>query len=126
MSLLYCKPTVRIEELTPGLSHIIYHTELFVRHCIYTPSIIYITSIDDSKHGIDSRHYKGEALDIRSLNFSNQEDKERFRSDLELSLNKTQSTRKFRVLFEKRIVKNGIISQEEHFHVQVAKGTVFP
>lgn len=78
------------------------------------PKQLVITAGTDGAHVAGSRHYKGEALDLRSKNFR-KADREPFRVDLERSLGP-----KFRVLLE------GDGTVNEHFHIQVRKGVVYP
>ena len=70
-----------------------------------------ITSINDGQHMEGSRHYKNQAIDIRSKNFPNRDSKRQFRAKLEEMLGPG-----FRVLLENEGLDN------EHFHAQVRKG----
>lgn len=85
-----------------------YDTELAL------PTEIVITAGTDGKHAHNSRHYRAEALDIRSKNFR-LTSKEAFRARLERALGP-----KFRVLLE------GLGTANEHFHAQVKKGASYP
>ena len=76
---------------------------------------IVITSINDSTHSENSRHYRNEAIDIRSKNFPSREVKRNFRAKYEEMLGP-----KFRVLLENEGTEN------EHFHTQVKKGHHYP
>lgn len=103
-------------ELTPGLAFILYALEKFHRRkTVNQPENLVITSINDGKHQDDSRHYKNEAVDIRSKSFASREDKRIFRYELELFLGSF-----FRVLLENEGTEN------EHFHIQVKKGMTYP
>ena len=79
------------------------------------PKDFVITSVNDSKHMVGSKHYTDEAIDLRSKNFNDMASKYSFKELLELRLGK-----KFRVLFE----YPGKIN--EHFHIQVKRGAKFP
>lgn len=106
---------IRFTVLTPALAYMLYSLEKFHRkNFVKQPENLVITSINDSQHSLNSRHYKNEAIDIRSKNFSNREEKRLFRVELELVLGK-----QFRVLLEDEGKPN------EHFHIQVKKGTVY-
>lgn len=73
-----------------------------------------VTSISDSQHSPNSRHYRNEAIDIRSKNFPTRESKRQFRAFYEMLLGPN-----FRVLLEAEGTPN------EHFHAQVRKGMTF-
>jgi hypothetical protein len=107
--------SVVFTELTPGLAHLLYYLEDFHRKFFaqLVPQLV-ITSMNDSTHGENSRHYTNEAIDIRSHNFPNREMKRLFRVELEKHLGP-----RFRVLLE------NVGTSNEHFHVQVKKGMQF-
>lgn len=106
---------VRLKVLSPALAWIFYKLELFHRTKICPmPEDLVITSINDGQHAIDSRHYRNEAIDIRSHNFIDEAQKLMFAMHLQDWLGP-----KFRVLFENKGLPN------EHFHVQVKKGMIF-
>ena len=71
------------------------------------PEDLVITAGSDGKHSPNSRHYKFEALDIRSKAFPSPAAKEQFRAAYERRLGG-----QFRVLLE------GFGRSYEHFHVQ--------
>ena len=50
------------------------------------PWDVTITSVNDSKHMEGSKHYSGEAIDIRSKNFPSKRDKQEFVSAVLLRL----------------------------------------
>lgn len=103
-------------ELTPALAYIFYKLEIFhSTRMSPQPDELVITSINDSKHSENSRHYTNEAIDLRSHNFKSIEDKEFFRVRLESFLGP-----KFTVLLE------NVGDSTEHFHIQVKKGMRFP
>lgn len=79
------------------------------------PENLVITSANDSKHKTDSKHYKNQALDLRSKSFKTEEMKAKFMAVLKRELGP-----KFTVIYEYPGEVN------EHFHVQVKKGEVFP
>ncbi len=85
------------------------------------PKDIVITSGNDSGHGENSRHYRNEALDVRSKNFGSRVSKLNFKNRLQNMLNShPEYPNCFTVLFEYEGQDN------EHFHVQVKKGMQFP
>lgn len=107
---------VTFTELTPGLAFILYGLEKFHRQRkVEQPENLIITSLNDSQHSSNSRHYKNEAIDVRSKNFPSRESKRIFRQELELFLGPF-----FRVLIESEGTDN------EHFHIQVKKGLKYP
>ncbi len=79
------------------------------------PDKLVVTAGSDGEHKIGSRHYTGEAIDVRSKNFQTREAKERFREAYEAALGP-----KFRVLFEK------VGTDQEHFHAQVRREGTYP
>lgn len=123
---IVCKEGVLLKRVTPALAWIFYVLDGFVRNNNWLPVELVITSIEDGKHAPNSRHYRGEAIDIRSKNFLNRDLKRRFRSELESALNHHPLVTakgvgdNFRVLLEVEGTPN------EHFHVQVRKGQTFP
>lgn len=107
--------SVRFDKLTPAMAYMLYSLSNFHNDYRFAqPENLIITSLNDGVHGKNSRHYKDEAIDIRSKNFNTREDKRLFRQELELVLGN-----RFRVLLENEGTEN------EHFHVQVKKGTQF-
>ena len=108
--------SVVFTELTPSLAYILYALEKFHRtNRVDQPTDLVITSMNDSEHSPNSRHYKNEAIDLRSKNFKSLEDKKIFRYELELTLGPF-----FTVILENEGTEN------EHFHIQVKKGLTFP
>jgi hypothetical protein len=79
------------------------------------PPDLVITSVNDSAHAPTSRHYRDEALDLRSKSFPTRASKDTFLKTLQARLGA-----QFTVLFENEHTDN------EHFHVQVRKGGVYP
>lgn len=114
MAKITTKPSVRVKEISPALAWILFALEGFARKLDVVPELV-ITSINDSEHGVGSRHYTNEAVDVRSKNFPDVASKLAFRASLELALGP-----KFRVLFEDPAGNN------EHFHIQVKKGEHYP
>lgn len=104
--------SVSIKVLSPALMHI-FNTlyNLNAQYIPQYPKDWIITSINDGKHSVNSRHYKDEAIDLRSKNFSNTSFKLQFRDRLALALGM-----KFTVLLE------NLNEPNEHFHIQVKKG----
>ena len=115
MATVTCKAGVRLSGLTAGLCRILSVLEDLSRTATGLPPELVITSINDSTHGPTSRHYRNEALDLRSKNFSGRGAKRLFRSLFEQSLGP-----KFRVLLEAEGTDN------EHFHAQIRKGGTYP
>jgi len=102
-------------ELTPALLHIFNKLHFIDKNYKgVKPERLVITAISNGVHAPNSRHYKSEALDLRSNNFPTRESKRAFRSEFEHELGP-----QFRVLLE------GLETVNEHFHVQVKKGLVF-
>lgn len=79
------------------------------------PDELVITSVNDSTHLPTSRHYRDEAMDLRSHSFPNRASKDTFLMTLQARLGP-----RFTVLFE------GEHTEQEHFHVQPKKGTTYP
>ncbi len=74
-----------------------------------------ITSGIDGKHSANSKHYTSQALDVRSKNFPNEETKYRFVREMARMLGP-----QFFIFLEVPGKDN------EHFHMQVARGGTFP
>lgn len=53
-----------------------------VAKTLVRPDVVVITSANDSRHMVGSKHYRGEALDVRSKNFPNREAKLHFLADV--------------------------------------------
>lgn len=66
-----------------------------------------ITSINDSKHGTKSLHYKNSAFDVRTRSILYEEQKERILTTIKESL-----TEDFDVLYEGKGTDN------QHFHIE--------
>ena len=79
------------------------------------PEDLVITSANDGAHMVGSRHYRDAALDIRSKTFPNLATK-----DLFCMVLRTRLGPKFTVLLENAGTDN------EHAHIQVKKGGVYP
>lgn len=107
--------SVSFTELTPAMAFMLYALEKFHRlRKVNQPDNLVITSLNDGQHSPNSRHYKNEAMDIRSKTFTSRDDKRVFRQEFELFLGPS-----FRVILEDEGTDN------EHFHVQVKKGLVY-
>lgn len=114
--MIHFKSTVRLRKLTPALLFIFNELDKLNQLRIPNyPDDWMITSVNDSNHLPNSRHYTDEAIDMRSKNFDNEMRKIEFRDRLQFALGP-----KFTVLYENARKVN------EHFHIQVRKGQVFP
>jgi len=109
------KPSVRIKRWTPALRKLIctldYLSDLYKKD-------ITVTSVNDSGHSVNSRHYTDEAIDIRSRDMDN-ELKYKFLDDYRRLLNHSPEPL-FTVLLENEGRFTG--DAVEHFHAQVKKG----
>lgn len=106
------KSTVRIQVYSPELRHILETLDNLNREQIFNyPADWTVTSINDSIHSKNSKHYKNQALDLRSHNFNDIATKMQFVELLKLKLEN-----KYTVLFE------GGETSNEHFHIQLRKG----
>ena len=116
MALKLKSSTVTIQEFSASLCYIFTVLEELHRlKKVLQPENLIITSINDGRHKADSKHYKNQALDLRSKNFKDEIDKYEFMSQLKAELGP-----KFTVIYEYPGDAN------EHFHVQVKRGEVFP
>ena len=107
---------VRFEEFSVSICHILFALERINRlNLCPQPEHLVITSANDGRHKIDSKHYKNQALDLRSKSFKTEEMKHHFMTVLRNELGP-----KFAILYEYPGEVN------EHFHIQVKKGEVFP
>lgn len=109
--MLLFKPTVRIKVYGPHIHHIL--TVVFnynERKIESFPLNWTITSINDSTHMTNSKHYINAAIDLRSKNF-NKDVKELFRANLHqlLGINYT-------------VLHEAPNSPDEHYHIQLRKG----
>src|SRR5687767_6007740 len=82
MAKILCKDSVRLKGVTPALAWMFYVLDGLARHKAGLPDQLVITSIYDGTHSPNSRHYVGEAIDIRSKNFRTVSDKRLFRAEL--------------------------------------------
>lgn len=107
---------VHIEEFSASLCYMFSALERInrLKFC-FQPEHLVITSINDGKHKDDSKHYKNQALDLRSKSFKTEEMKADFMTVLKRELGP-----KFTIIYEYPGMTN------EHFHIQVKKGEVFP
>jgi hypothetical protein len=114
MAQLVCKPSVRFKGFTRGLVRIV-GAVLLVAERTRMKAIV-ITSANDGKHSQRprSRHYTNEALDIRSRSFRHASTRTRFLERLRRELGPG-----FWLDYERPGKPN------EHFHVQVRKGTTY-
>lgn len=113
MAAVTCKASVRIKGITPALLRIL--RGVYTVSCALTePPTVVITSINDSQHSPTSRHYRDEAVDLRSKSFPSPAAKSLFATALRAELGPA-----FTVLFE------GAGTPNEHWHVQVRKSTTY-
>lgn len=117
-SLINIKDGASLKQYSGALHHILSCLYLFSRtRDDICPKELVITSINDSTHKEDSKHYKNEAVDLRSKNFDPWK-KSLFVIEFMKLLNATGGTQ-YVVLLENLGTPN------EHFHIQVKKGTDF-
>jgi hypothetical protein len=113
--MLTTKPTVRFRVITPALLRM-KGVLLFASNTL--PDLpaegLVITSGSDSKHDPQSRHYHGEAVDLRSKTFRDGAARQSFMASLKALLGQ-----QFYIELEDAATKN------EHFHIQVRKGHRF-
>ena len=110
--MISCKESVRLKVLSKEILHIF--DVLYSLNQEQIPNYAidwFITSINDSKHKEDSKHYINKAVDLRSHNFDNQLNKMEFKERLTFALGKD-----YTVLLE------DIETANEHFHIQIRKG----
>ena len=113
MAALVCKQTVRFRRFTPALMRIL-RAVYDVTRGQSEPSEVVITSVNDSTHGPQSRHYTDEAIDVRTKHFASETAKLRFAALLRAELGPA-----FTVLYENPAGEN------QHLHIQPRKGTVY-
>jgi hypothetical protein len=112
--MLTTKATVHFATITPALLYMLTTLERLSRTFAPQPQEgVVITSGSDSTHMVGSKHYIGEAVDVRSKTFGPQ-DKRAFADALRDALGP-----QFTVLLE----HEGL--PQEHWHVQVKKGRRF-
>jgi len=116
MALRTKSPSVQFQDYSVSLCYILSKLEEVHRlKKSIQPENLVITSVNDGNHKVGSKHYKNQALDLRSKSFGNEEHKAAFMTVLARALGP-----KFTVIYE----YPGEIN--EHFHIQVRKGEVFP
>ncbi len=115
MSEVTVKPTVRFQEDSLALGRLLGVLLQVAASWHEPPDVLTVTAGSDGQHMAGSRHYTGEAIDVRSQSFPSLDAKERFREAYETALGP-----KFRVLFE------SVGTNQEHFHAQVARGGAYP
>lgn len=109
--MLTTKPTVRFRVITPALLHMLAVLERLSREFFGLPlEGLVITSGSDGTHADGSKHYTGEALDVRSKTMN-----ATIRGGLIATL-KAQLGPQFTVLLE------DVGTPNEHIHVQLKKG----
>ena len=114
MASVTVKSTVRFDEESLALGRLL-GVLLHVASSWTDPPVLVVTAGSDGQHRQGSRHYTGEAIDVRSKNFPTLAAKERFREAYQMALGS-----KFRVLFE------SVETNQEHFHAQVRRGGSYP
>ena len=107
---------VRFHSLTPSLAWMLYCFEKVARE---DERKYIISSVNDSHHLENSKHYRDMAFDFFSLDFHSNIEKEELAAKLMEEMNR-EFPSKFYVLIE-NIGRAG-----EHFHIQVTKGQIFP
>lgn len=106
------KPSVRFNTYSKELKHILEVLfNLNEQQIPEYPKDWVITSVNDSTHSVNSKHYKDQAIDLRSHNFKNLITKLQFVDLLELKLGNN-----YTVLLE------GINTPNEHYHIQLRRG----
>ena len=113
MACLTCKPSVRFKDFPPAMIAILSGLSAVARATATVPELV-ITSANDSTHAPTSRHYAGEAVDIRSKHFPSAAAREAFAAALRQQLGPA-----FTVLLEDDGGPN------EHLHIQPKKGTAY-
>ena len=103
------KDGCRFKKWTPFYSYVFNTLHEMMNKDVTLPDLV-ITSVDDSTHATNSKHYKGGAVDVRSHNFKSKQQKIMFALNLKSKLGPD-----FTVIFENEDTAN------EHFHVQVRK-----
>lgn len=117
MNVVRVKPGVQFTIIAPGGFAILAALE----YCAYTlDEDVTITSACDGEHsGPDDPHLRGEAYDVRTHDLMTPEQKQDLLVAIQNEL-ETKGSGKFYAFIE---VPN---TDNEHIHVQVAKGTVYP
>jgi hypothetical protein len=106
-----CKPTVRFKGFTFPLLTILDTLVWLDAHKVKgQPEDLVITSANDSRHKVGSKHYENLAVDVRSKSFADATARELFICALAKELGAS-----FTVLYE------GDGTPNAHFHVQVKK-----
>ena len=104
--------SVKFPEFTTELCHILSTlVEIDKRTDLEKPEHLVITSANDSKHKPDSKHYKNQAIDLRSKSFKTEADKADFMAALAKALGP-----RYTVIYEYPGQVN------EHFHIQLKRG----
>ena len=116
MSKILFRDTVKFRVLTPSLAWMLYCFEKATR--VDTRQYI-ISSVNDSQHLENSKHYRDMAFDFFSLDFHDNAEKEALRLEVQSVMN-LEFPGKFTVIIENMGMRG------EHFHCQVTKGQTFP
>lgn len=108
------KTNCRFKRYTPALEYMLRHLSTLQNIGSWVPDLV-VTSVNDSQHSPNSRHYTDEAIDIRTKTFKCNEDVYEF-----IRMYRALLGDKFTLLFE------SVDTPNEHLHVQVKKGMTFP
>lgn len=108
--MVHCKAGVRFAQITPDLVAMLRALVRVADHPTVPTDGLVITSGSDGQHAAQSKHYTGQAVDVRSKTFAGP-DKPSFQAVLQQELGA-----RFTVLLEHEGRPN------EHWHIQVRKG----
>jgi len=118
--MLAYKAGVRVHHRTLSLSHI-ENCALATQSDLGYPTVLVITSVNDSRHSTHSRHYTDDAIDFRTKG-----------PPASNAMGSTASKRKFRKRFAEilgarfTVILESLGTPNEHLHAQVKKGQVYP
>ena len=122
MRRLAYKAGVRVVVRTAALEHI-ENCILDTQDQLGYPDICVVTSINDGRHGTNSRHYSDEAEDLRTKT-----DPPGRMGDMGTLANKKRFTRTLREALGSRfyVILEKVGTPNEHIHAQVRKGHSYP
>ena len=109
-----CKDAVRLKTLTPAFVFGMLALQTMLAESVCPADGLVITSLNDSTHAPTSRHYTGEAWDLRVHAFSSDRLVQRF-----AELYQERLGEQFTILYESPSTANA------HLHVQVKMGHAF-
>ena len=108
--------SVNFDDYSLAICHILSAlAKIHAKGTVGQPINLIITSANDGQHKPDSKHYKNQAIDLRSKSFKDEQAKFDFMTALSKELGP-----KFSILYEYPGQLN------EHFHIQVKKGESWP